>query len=317
MQLTEVDGAAESGNSAGFRGGAGFPLQGTRQRGFQGRQLRCPAPAFAGIVAPGNEVNMAMDPRQVTEIARRALAALDLTSLGEDDSPERIETLCASVAGPGGLPAAVCVYPEHIGTARRALARAGAAGVRVATVVNFPDGSADAGRAARETRRAVAAGADEVDMVLPWQAVLAGDPATAARLVSVCRQAAPGRVLKVILETGGLGEAGAIRRASELALGAGADFIKTSTGKVPVGATPEAARIMLEAIRAHGGQAGFKASGGVRTLADAACYLGLADDILGAGWATPAHFRIGASGLLGEIRAALGGVAPSAPAKSH
>jgi deoxyribose-phosphate aldolase len=243
---------------------------------------------------------------QVPEIAARALAALDLTSLGEDDSPDRIEALCASAAGPGGLPAAVCVYPEHIATARRALAAAGAKSVKVATVVNFPDGSADCERVARETRRAVAAGADEVDMVLPWKMLLAGDRDSPRRAVLACREAAAGRVLKVILESGALAEPAVIRAASELALDAGADFIKTSTGKAALGATPEAARVMLETLRDRGGKAGFKAAGGVRTLQDAATYLGLADEILGAGWASPGHFRIGASGLLTEIRAAFG-----------
>jgi len=255
---------------------------------------------------PQEELKVNRATGQVPHIAARALAALDLTSLGEDDSPARIEALCASAVGPGGLPAALCVYPEHIATARRALDAAGAQGVKVATVVDFPDGSTNSERVARETRRAVAAGADEVDMVLPWQALLAGDRESARRCVLACREAAAGRVLKVILESGALAEPAVIRAASELALDAGADFIKTSTGKTAMGATPEAARVMLETLRDRGGRAGFKASGGVRTLEDAATYLDLADEILGAGWATPAHFRIGASGLLAEIRAALG-----------
>jgi deoxyribose-phosphate aldolase len=249
-------------------------------------------------------VNQATGP--MPDIAARALAALDLTSLGEDDTPARIETLCASAVGPGGLPAAVCVYPEHIATARRALDAAGARGVKVATVVNFPDGSTNSERTAREARRAVAAGADEVDMVLPWTALLAGDRESARRCVTDCREATAGRVLKVILESGALAEPAVIRAASELALDAGADFIKTSTGKVAMGATPEAARVMLETLRDRGGRAGFKASGGVRSLQDAAIYLDLADEILGPGWATPAHFRIGASGLLADIRATFG-----------
>ena len=244
---------------------------------------------------------------QDVETARRALAALDLTSLGEDDTPAQIRSLCAAAAGPGGLPASVCVYPEHIATARSALDAAGARTVKVATVVNFPDGGDDPDRAARETRRAVAAGADEVDMVLPWRALAAGSPQVAARAVAACREASPGRVLKVILESGSLAEPARVRAASDLALEGGADFIKTSTGKVPVGATPAAARVMLESIRSRGGRAGLKVSGGVRTLGDAAAYLQLVDTTMGPGWATPAHFRIGASGLLGEIRAALGG----------
>ena len=244
---------------------------------------------------------------QAIETARRALAALDLTSLGEDDTPAHIESLCAAAAGPGGLPASVCVYPEHIVTARSALDAVGAGAVKVATVVNFPDGGDDPERAARETRRAVAAGADEVDMVLPWHVLAAGHAEAAAQVVTACRDASPGRVLKVILESGSLAEPARVRAASDVALECGADFIKTSTGKVSVGATPAAARVMLESIRDHGGRAGLKVSGGVRTLGDAAAYLQLADTTMGPGWATPAHFRIGASGLLGEIRAALAG----------
>ena len=237
-------------------------------------------------------------------IALRAIPLLDLTSLGDDDTPETIERLCGAAEGPGGPPAAVCVYPEHIGTARRALDARGLARVTVATVTNFPDGGADVERARRETRRAVAAGADEVDVVLPWRAWLAGDESTGRRLLAACRAASAGRILKVILETGELRDAEVIRAASLAALDAGADFIKTSTGKVAVNATPEAARVMLEAIRERG-RGGFKAAGGVRVVADAAAYLALADEILGAGWADPAHFRIGASALLGELRRAL------------
>jgi deoxyribose-phosphate aldolase len=247
------------------------------------------------------------DSVQTDDIARRALAALDLTRLGEDDTPADIEALCASALGAGGLPAAVCIYPEHIQTAHRTLEALGASGVRVATVVNFPDGSADAKRVERETRRAVAAGADEVDMVLPWRALAAGDVHAVDECLAAAREASRGRVLKVILESGALSDPALVRRAAGLALDAGADFIKTSTGKAGTGATAEAATVMLEAIRERGSQAGFKASGGVRTLADAALYLGLADRLLGPDWATPRHFRIGASGLLGEIRKALGG----------
>jgi len=265
---------------------------------------------------PGNPGHDGLNPFQIdpSQAARRALAALDLTSLGEDDTPGRIEALCASAAGPGGAPPAVCVYPEHIATARRALDARGLDGVAVATVVNFPDGAADPGRVERETRRAVAAGAQEIDVVLPWRTLLAGEPGEARRVVDACRAACSGRPLKVILETGELADVDAIRAASDLALEAGADFIKTSTGKVATGATPEAARTMLEAIRARGGRAGFKASGGVRTLEDAATYLGLADEILGDGWADDAaHFRIGASSLLAEIRRVLGDGADASP----
>ncbi len=237
-------------------------------------------------------------------LATRLLGLLDLTSLGEDDTPEKIRALCDSARGPHGLPAALCVYPEHVTTVRAAMA---GTPVKIATVVNFPDGGADPERVVRETRRAIAAGADEIDMVLAWRALKVGDAVTARAGVEACREACgPGVALKLILETGGLETPELIRQASEIGLDAGADFLKTSTGKVPVNATPEAATVMLDAIAARGGRCGFKVSGGVRTLADGRIYLGLAEDRLGAGWITPEHFRIGASSLLGEILAALG-----------
>ena len=240
-------------------------------------------------------------------IALRALAALDLTSLNEGDTPDDIAALCARARTPYGAAAAVCVYPEHVSTARRVLMGAGAP-VRVATVVNFPDGSADPARAERETRRAIAAGADEIDVVFPWRALIAGDAAVGARVVSDCKAALPaGASLKVILETGELKDAGLIRRASDIALAHGADFLKTSTGKVPVNATPEVARVMLQAILDAKSGCGLKVAGGVRRVADAAVYFDLADATMGADWATPARFRIGASGLLDDVLAVLSG----------
>lgn len=236
-------------------------------------------------------------------LATRLLPLLDLTSLGEDDTPAGIRALCASARTPHGSPAALCVYPEHVTTVRDALAGSAA---KVATVVNFPDGGDDAARIARETRRAIAAGADEVDLVLPWRALRDGNVAQARAGVEACRTACgPGVALKLILETGALGDAALIRAACELGLDAGVDFLKTSTGKVATNATPEAAAVMLDAIAARGGRCGFKAAGGIRTLADAAVYLQLAEARLGAAWVTPVRFRIGASALFGEITAAL------------
>jgi deoxyribose-phosphate aldolase len=233
--------------------------------------------------------------------AARLLAALDLTSLGEDDTPASIVQLCAAAAE-GGHPAAVCVYPEHVTTARRALDAEGAREVAIATVVNFPDGGSDISRALRETRRGLAAGADEIDIVFPWRAYLGGDREAGPLMLQECKAVCGSKVLKAILETGELGDSLLIRELTLAALDSGADFVKTSSGKVKIGATPGAARIMLECIRERGSRAGFKAAGGVRTLADAGRYLALADEILGVGWATPAHFRIGASALLKELR---------------
>jgi deoxyribose-phosphate aldolase len=236
-------------------------------------------------------------------LALRILPLLDLTSLGEDDTPSRITALCASAWTPFGTPAAICVYPEHITTARNALADSN---IRIATVVNFPDGGSDPERVVRETRRAIAAGADEIDLVLPYAELRSGHPDRAERVVKACRElCSDGIALKLILETGALKHPALIRQACAIGLAAGVDFLKTSTGKVPCNATAEAAVQMLDAIAEDGGRCGFKAAGGIRTLADAAVYLDLAEARLGEPWISPQHFRFGASTLFAELQAAL------------
>ena len=232
-------------------------------------------------------------------VAARLLSLLDLTSLGENDTPAQIEALCRAATESPCLPAAICVYPEHVTTARRCLH---GAAVKVATVVNFPDGGSDPVRAERETRRALGAGADEIDLVLPYRALLDGDADCARTVVRACRAACTdGVVLKLILETGVLATRELIRAASAIGIEEGVDFLKTSTGKVPVNATPEAATLILDAIAAAGGRCGFKAAGGIRTLDDAASYLELAEARLGTRWCDATHFRIGASALFGTL----------------
>ncbi|MDN3520118.1 deoxyribose-phosphate aldolase [Halomonas ramblicola] len=246
------------------------------------------------------------------QVARQALALMDLTSLNDDDTDAAIESLCRRARTPAGTPAAVCVYPSFVTTARRTLKALDLAGkVRVATVTNFPHGGDNIMAAARETREAVAAGADEVDVVFPYRALLAGDEETGRELVACCHQACGDATLKVILETGELKDPALIRRAAELALEGGADFLKTSTGKVAVNATLEAAEILLETIKASGRDVGFKAAGGVRSAEDAQAYLQLAERLMGRAWITPGHFRFGASGLLDDLLVTLGlAVAP-------
>jgi deoxyribose-phosphate aldolase len=236
------------------------------------------------------------------EAARRALPLVDLTSLDDDDTPERIAALCARAVTPVGAVAAVCIHAPFVAQAARALA---GTGVRVATVANFPAGLLELERTRLEAERALEDGADEVDVVLPYAAYAAGDRDAALAVVAAAREATAGATLKVILETGRLEGADLIRRASADVLAAGADFVKTSTGKLAPGATLEAARPMLEAIR-DAGPGGFKAAGGVRTAEDAGAYLALADEIIGAGWTAPQTFRFGASGLLADLLDALG-----------
>jgi deoxyribose-phosphate aldolase len=235
--------------------------------------------------------------------AARLLAALDHTRLEAEDTAATISDWCAAAAA-GARPVTVCVYPAHAEAARTALDAAGAGEIAVAAVANFPDGGADPGRALHDIRIALASGASEIDLVYPWRAHRAGDAGAGMRMLGRCREACSGKLMKVILETGELGDLRLIRELSALALDAGADFIKTSTGTTATGATPEAARAILECLRERG-RGGFKASGGIRSVVEARRYLELADGILGEGWATPATFRIGASSLLGELRVSL------------
>jgi deoxyribose-phosphate aldolase len=229
--------------------------------------------------------------------ARLALRCLDLTSLNDADTAADITTLCHRAQGAHGTVAAVCVWPRFAAQARALLP----AQVAVAAVANFPAGGSDIEAALRDTAAIVEAGAQEVDVVMPYR-----DLAAAPALLAAVRRACAGLRLKVILETGELHDAALVRRACAVALDAGADFLKTSTGKVRVNATLEAAALLLQAIRDGGHtQVGFKAAGGIRSVADAAAYIALVADTLGT--VTPQRFRIGASGLLNDIEAVLGG----------
>jgi deoxyribose-phosphate aldolase len=249
--------------------------------------------------------------------ARSALACLDLTSLADGHDAAggeaEIEALCAKAIGtPGrGATAAVCVWPRLAAFARARLP----AHIAVAAVANFPDGSSDIARAVRDTRAIVDAGAQEVDLVLPYR-----DLTDAPALLAAVRRACDGLVLKVILETGEMADAATIDTACRMALDAGADFLKTSTGKKPVSATPAAARRLLAAIAgdaAARSRVGFKPAGGIRTVADAALYIGLTAQALGAEAVHPHRFRIGASGLLSDIEAVLAGTHRPTPGTTY
>jgi deoxyribose-phosphate aldolase len=241
--------------------------------------------------------------------AARALACLDLTNLDDDCDAAAIDALCARARTRHGPVAAVCVWPDFVARSHTLL---DGSGIRVATVVNFPAGDDDVLSVRTATRQVIVDGADEIDMVVPWRALLAGEQGAVAATVYEVKDAARNRKLKAILETGELRDPRLIRGAADEALAGGADFLKTSTGKVAVNATPEAAAILLEAIRDSGRDVGLKPAGGVRTTADAAGYLELCDRMMGAGWATPERFRIGASGVLAALLATLDGAAAPA-----
>ncbi|MFJ5331072.1 deoxyribose-phosphate aldolase [Pectobacterium versatile] len=257
---------------------------------------------------------------KLTTAAQRALALMDLTTLNEDDTDEKVTALCRQANSPAGKTAAICIYPRFIPLAKKILREQGTPDIRIATVTNFPHGNDDVEIAVAETKAAIAYGADEVDVVFPYRALIAGNAQIGFELVQACKAVCQDAhvLLKVIIETGELKQEALIRQASEIAIDAGADFIKTSTGKVPVNATPESAAIMLKAIRDKGvgERVGFKAAGGVRNAEDAAIYLQLADDIMGAEWATAQHFRFGASSLLASLLTTLGH-ATAAPKGSY
>ena len=236
--------------------------------------------------------------------ARTALACLDLTSLNDADTAADVEALCQRAQTSHGPVAAVCVWPRFVAQARAALP----ASIKVAAVANFPDGSLDVQRALADVAEIAQAGGDEVDLVLPYRALIAGQSSDVAEFLSEVRFASRPLTLKVIIESGELATPERIAQATRLALAAGADFIKTSTGKTQTGATPAAAAVMLKEIKASGlPAAGFKASGGVRSVADAAGYIAQTEAALGADALNPQRLRFGASGLLTDIESVLSG----------
>ncbi len=250
--------------------------------------------------------------------ARSMIGLVDLTRLedpgGESESEaQAIRSLCLKAGTVMGPVAAVCVHPAWVGLADQALSDAGLrAEIRLATVANFPDGTGTVEATVDEIRTAVAAGADEIDVVFPWKALCEGHSEDAQILLSASRMACPNQTMKVILESGELDEPALIRQAAEIAIACGADFLKTSTGNVKVNATLPAATVMLETIRDCGRDVGFKASGGLRSTDDAARYLALAEQMMGPEWIGANHLRFGASSLLDDLLTRAG--APNPPA---
>jgi deoxyribose-phosphate aldolase len=243
-----------------------------------------------------------------------AITMVDLTTLEGQDTPGKVRALCAKAVRPDpsdpSCPsaAAVCIYPDLVATAKRAL---GASGVHVASVATaFPSGRAGLEVKLADTRDAVAAGADEVDMVIDRGAYLAGHYLEVFEEIVAVREACArpdgsSAHLKVILETGELQTYDNVRRAGWLAMMAGADFIKTSTGKVQPAATLPVTLVMLESVRDYRAQTrrmvGVKPAGGIRTSKDAIKYLVMVNEIAGPDWLDPDRFRFGASTLLNDL----------------
>src|SRR2546429_2238542 len=238
-----------------------------------------------------------------------AIRMVDLTTLEGADTPGKVRALCAKARRPEPTDpscpavAAVCVYPSMVATAAAALSGSGIHLASVATA--FPSGQAPLSVKLAETRAAVADGADEIDMVLNRGAFLSGRYLDAYEEIVAVKEACGAAHLKVILETGELQTYDNVRRASWLAMLAGADFIKTSTGKVTPAATMPVTLVMLEAIRDYfyetGIRIGMKPAGAIRTAKEALAYLMMVKETLGDDWLTPALFRFGASALLNDV----------------
>ncbi|MDJ0957640.1 MAG: deoxyribose-phosphate aldolase [Arenicellales bacterium] len=235
------------------------------------------------------------------DVAQRVIQLLDLTNLSDDADETAIDRLCQRAMQ--AHVAAVCIWPRFVTRCTRFLDHSG---ISIATVVNFPHGGGDIADVLEQTRRVVADGADEVDLVMPYVSWLRGDRALARDMIAGTKNICDGNaLLKVILETGRLRTHERIVEASRDAIAAGADFLKTSTGKIRVSATPHAAKIMLMTIHDADRQVGFKAAGGIRTVRQASNYLRLADSIMGSAWVRPENFRFGASGLLDACQQAV------------
>lgn len=234
-------------------------------------------------------------------LAKQVFSCIDNTTLNATDNEAQVEAFCRHTLEMGHV-AAVCVYPCFVACAKRVLE---GSDIRVASVAGaFPHGQLPLELKVAEVMYAVEQGADEVDIVINRGLLLAGEDNAVRDEVAAMKQACKGRTLKVILETGELSPT-LIRRASELAIDGGADFIKTSTGKIAVGATLEAAEIMLnvikEKVKISKNKVGFKAAGGIREPEEALAYAELAKKILGDDYINNQTFRVGASRLTDRL----------------
>ena len=244
-------------------------------------------------------------------LARQVIGLFDLMALDVNDTEARVVGLCQRAMTPLGPIAGICVYPRFVLLARTTLDRLLHRDIRVVAVVNFPYGSPGIEAVVSETRAAVMSGADEIDMVYPFRTLLSGDQQTGKDMIAACRAACgPRTVLTVTLEVGDLRDPQIIRNACQGAILAGANFIKTSTGKLVDPPTPQAVRIMLECIVEVGGQVGLKLCGGLRTLADARLFIDMARARFGPQWVSAQRVRLVGSSLLDDVLMQLGVFAP-------
>ena len=256
-----------------------------------------------------NDTTFTYTPEEELSMCKTILGSIDLTTLEGTDNTGKVTALCETAVSfrdeERGIPAtaSVCVYPRFVALACEKLR---GTGVRVASVAGaFPAGQLPIELKVAEVKYAVAQGADEIDMVISRGAFLEGRYQEVYDEICAIRKACEGRTLKVILETGELQTPANIFRASQLAIHAGADFLKTSTGKIAVNATPEAFWVMMFAIKQHfqdtGKKVGIKVAGGVSTPEQAYAYLNIWRKNMGNDWITPSLFRVGTSRLAGKI----------------
>jgi deoxyribose-phosphate aldolase len=232
--------------------------------------------------------------------AQELINLIDLTSLNNNDDNATILTLSNKSITPFGEVAAICIYSHFIQYAKQVYNELNK-NIKIATVVNFPHAMIDEELIKYELDLAISRGADEIDLVYPYHALIKGNSDIGARIVTIARDKCKTIKLKVILETGELKQDELIYLASKIAINAGCDFIKTSTGKVSVNATPNAVKVMLEAIKDSQTNCGIKIAGGVKTVADAMEYYNLVQSYMGHNWINNSKFRFGTSSLLDNI----------------
>ena len=232
--------------------------------------------------------------------AKIIIRCLDLTSLNNNDNEAKIIKLCQRAQTPYGNVAAVCVYPKFVKLCNEVLPKN--SNIAIATVINFPKAQDDISKVIADINSAKKLGANELDVVFPYKHFLDKDYTFCKTFIDeVVKETGKRHTLKIILETGELKTSRLISEATNLCLKRGVNFIKTSTGKTDISATPEAANTILETILSSKTNAGFKASGGIKTINDAKKYLILAKLIMGSKWLSQDHFRIGASSLLDDL----------------
>ena len=227
----------------------------------------------------------------------KLIKLLDFTRLSDNDTPEAVADFLNKAVTPFGAVAAVCVYPEFVALAKKTLQ---GTGIKIATVANFPTGNEDLASVSATIKQSLHDGADEIDVVMPYQHLIKGDHAYVIHYLTQCRALTKNHVLKVIIESGELNREQIITAATIVA-DIGADFVKTSTGKVAVGATLDACDAILSVLSTRQNSPGIKLSGGVNTPEQANTYLACIANYMGDDWIDSSHLRFGASRLLDAL----------------